>query len=84
MLRVPNVTDASDLRKGDYTLMRVFEDTLIVSYSEPSQPPKIFLIRIKQVLPEGQTVHELLDAANLDVHVLEGHELASDADDEFG
>ena len=33
MLRIPNVTDAENLRSGEYSLMRIFEDTLIVNYS---------------------------------------------------
>ena len=33
MLRIPGVTDSNNLRFGDYTLMRCFEDTMIVNYS---------------------------------------------------
>jgi len=64
MLRIPKVTKAN-LRLGSYQLMRVFEDTLVINYSEASQPPKIYTVRIKQVLAEDQTVHQLLDASNL-------------------
>ena len=46
MLRIPGVTN-SNLRLGNYTLMRIFEDTMVVNYSEPSKPPQIYLIRIK-------------------------------------
>ena len=51
--------------------MRVFEDTLVINYTEPSLPSQIYIVRIKQILSEGQTVHQLLDASNLDVILLE-------------
>ena len=35
MLRIPNVTK-SNIRCGNYRLMGVFEDTIIVNYSEPT------------------------------------------------
>ena len=82
MLRIPNVTKPN-LRVGDYSLMRIFEDTIIINYNEPSQPPQIYCIRIKNILDEGQSVEELLNASNLEVNLLEGLDLASPGD-EFG
>ena len=46
MLRIPNVTPAN-LRHGDYGLMRVFEDTLIVSFAATNQTPQVYCIRFK-------------------------------------
>lgn len=47
MLKIPGVTNDDDLRVGDYMLMRIFEDTLVINYSTPAQPPKIFCLRFK-------------------------------------
>jgi len=34
MLRLPGVTQQETLRKGDYSMMRLYEDTMILNYSE--------------------------------------------------
>ena len=38
MVKIPGVTQDQNLRKGNYTIMKVFEDTLILCYSEVSVP----------------------------------------------
>ena len=63
--------------------MRVFEDTLVINYSEASLPPQIYIVRMKEVLAEGQTLDQLLDVSNLEVNKLEELSIAS-AGDEFG
>ena len=63
--------------------MNIFEDTMVVNYTEPSRPARVFCIRFSQILQEGQSVSDLLDASNLKVHLLEEIKLASPGD-EFG
>lgn len=53
MLRIPGVTDGSDLRRGEYTLLRVFKDTLIITYSDLWTPNQVYTIRFKQIDAEG-------------------------------
>lgn len=36
MVRIPGVTQDDNLRSGDYTLLSVFEDTILVNFSSPS------------------------------------------------
>ena len=82
MLRLPGITEDSNLRKGQYDLMRIFEDTMIINYTEPSQPAKIFCVRFKAIEAE-QTLDQLLDASNLEVNLLEQIDFES-VGDEFG
>jgi len=63
--------------------MCVFEDTLVINYSEASLPTQIYTVRLKEILTEGQTVDQLLQMSNLEVNMLEKLCLAS-AGDEFG
>ena len=56
MVKIPTVTDETNLRQGDYSIMRVFEDTLVINYSNIRSPPKIFCIRFKEVLENGQSI----------------------------
>ena len=63
--------------------MRVFEDTLVLNYSNIRSPPRIFCIRFKEILENSQSVEQLLDVGNLDVNVLEEVNLTS-SNDEFG
>jgi len=83
MLKIPNQTCDQALRQGDYILMQVFEDTLVINYSDINTPPKIYCVHFKQILAEGQTLSQLVDAANLDVNILEELSLTSPGD-EFG
>jgi len=69
MLRMPGLTQQETLRKGDYMIMRIFEDTLFLSYSEPTVPPKIYSIHFKQVVAES--LDQLIDSSNLDVNIVE-------------
>ena len=60
--------------------MEVFEDTLIVNYSEPSQPDQIYLIRFNELSSEEdaqQTLDSLLDFNNMQVHMLEKLEICN-------
>ena len=56
MVKIPTVTDETNLRQGDYSIMRVFEDTLVINYSNIRSPPQIFCIRFKEVLENGQSI----------------------------
>ena len=83
MLRIPGVTNSDNLRQGEYALLRIFEDTLVLNYTEPTRPARIFCIRFSQILQDGQSISDLLDASNLKVHLLEEINFASPGD-EFG
>ena len=47
MVRIPGVTQEETLRVGDYTMISMFEDTLILKYSEVTMPPRIYCIHFK-------------------------------------
>ena len=71
MLKIPGVTNESNLRQGHYALLKVFKDTVVISYTTISTPPQVFSVRFKQIGTEGQTTASLLSDTNLEVNLLE-------------
>ena len=74
MVRLPGVTHEQNLRVGNYSLMSLFEDTLILSYSEVNVPKRVYCLRFKQTV-ESMRIDDLLDESNLDLKLLESIEL---------
>ena len=79
MLRIPGVTGI-DLRKGDYTVLKVLKDTLIVTYTDLWTPPQAYSVRFKEIDSEGQTLDSLVSETNLEVNFLEKLDLLSQDD----
>jgi len=68
MLRIPGIS--SEARAGSHVLLRVFEDTLVVRYSEMTKPPTVVVVRFKSTSDE-LSLDQLVAEDNLKVDVLD-------------
>ena len=58
-----------DYFQGDYEIMRIFEDTLVLKYSSYNTPPQIYSIIITNLA--APSLSELIKQENLQVNLIE-------------
>ena len=79
MITLPGVSDGL---VGNYEMMKIQGDTMVIKYSKIDMPPKVCLLRFVSI-EDTMSLEDLLKPSNFDLQIIEGLDV-NEMDDEFG